>query len=1089
MAKLRRLISLRGVTRKPVTGQISTFFMVLMVVVLIMGIFISNMGQLSTDVVGVANATDSASLFLGSQLATKANVLCKQLNKDNIGTCPQSQTPPRYCVRTGWLGTVLAVLVVVVAFALPGAQPLAPWALGFLTAGANALGSGIALRDWKAARLGAIQGYGIGFGMAGGINMFTGAHNLARATAGYAAANPTISVAGVGGVAGGTSAFVPMALGSATVVGTSTAPFVSGPGDAEFNARNSMLAANYSKALNADVGENAAAKVDKAAITQSLSDLPEYERMREGTLLEALSTIVDDPNMTVGPNGGSGCHFPDRYGPAVGDPFDVDGDGDTAEAISCLNYWWSERVRALTAGANVRQNLVTSFMEGPWNGQATAGTMRDRLDKARSVLPFMERSEVECECRPVGDIPSEGATVEYFRRVDSARASYPGLPDVSSIFQAGPDQATLRALMDDPCDPDCPPAPEGWDSIDGTQMQYEEFVLRASALVYNPVVQAPCGFSSQAEWYKHLANTTEEWLPKLYDPDSTTDAYDQLAFIQGEMVGWFLTGREIARRSPPCHLAYDEYPPVFSSREFDPPACDNLAIAVDPNRCAMNGTYDTNPIYNCTYVNDSSPATLTTGAHLANNMPGMDFNPDFGGTFPGPMCRIDLTHKTELTRQMDIIEPFVQNPALQQYIQANYATHFDNPLPACPAPPPPPGPSCTPTGGGCGAPGDCCSGSCNICSLGRNNAPCPAGDSDCCSTSCDVVAGTCIGDGPPDACTGTDPGPPESLSEVATPPDQMQVVSIDKMALAKFGTPDQLDYTYTFEFQCRNCVRYNGVTNCGPPYGPITEQRSKFYPEAGVLDTPDLAVVEQTTGGGLDAQQKFVEAMRQMRLILTGLKANLDDDRHIYATTDADPGGTFDPAIGGGAEGSDAAGGEVFVNHAEPYDPIEPAGLAALEYFLLQLEDFYNQIQNAADVQPAKDGSLPNPLQLISDPIRGGAHPVDGLYEWQDSRGQHSVTVEIGPFIKAWTSEPIKSGNFLWGKKCIQMNDYCDNTAGCPYRGPDRTWVRITRKDPTNQDIGLWRWNPFAGTIRKVARATYNHISVGVCGTSGGDCP
>ena len=314
------------------------------------------------------------------------------------------------------------------------------------------------------------------------------------------------------------------------------------------------------------------------------------------------------------------------------------------------------------------------------------------------------------------------------------------------------------------------------------------------------------------------------------------------------------------------------------------------------------------------------------------------------------------------------------------------------------------------------------------------------------------------------------------------------------MALAKWpaGSPDRLDYTYTFKFQCRNCVTYKGSTTCEAPYDQ-TEQRSKFYPAAGNLGTPDLAVVEQT---GPTAQAQFVEGVRQFRSIINGLKDNLDDDRHIYGTTDADPGGTFNPGINGGSEGADAAGGEVFINHAEPYDAAEPSGLAALQYFLLQVKDFYDQLQNVLGVQPAVDGRLPNPLQVIGDPIRGGVHQMDGVYEWQDTQGNHSVTVEIGPFIIP-TTRNYKTGNWLLGKSCIEMLNYCDNTPGCmhhrpdgtAFAGPDRTWVRVTRRDPTNKQVGFWRWNPFGGTIRKTARAAYNRLYVGICGTSGGDCP
>lgn len=125
---------------------------------------------------------------------------------------------------------------------------------------------------------------------------------------------------------------------------------------------------------------------------------------------------------------------------------------------------------------------------------------------------------------------------------------------------------------------------------------------------------------------------------------------------------------------------------------------------------------------------------------------------------------------------------------------------------------------------------------------------------------------------------------------------------------------------------------------------------------------------------------------------------------------------------------------------------------------------------------------LYNDLQNANVPL-GGTNPA--TYSWADTRGTHHLTVETGPFKMAWVDKENR-GNWLTGKTCLVLKDYCDGP-GCPAKyNPatlNNTWVTITREDPANQATGVWTWNPFGGRVTKTARVMYNEKSVGISGT------
>jgi hypothetical protein len=108
-------------------------------------------------------------------------------------------------------------------------------------------------------------------------------------------------------------------------------------------------------------------------------------------------------------------------------------------------------------------------------------------------------------------------------------------------------------------------------------------------------------------------------------------------------------------------------------------------------------------------------------------------------------------------------------------------------------------------------------------------------------------------------------------------------------------------------------------------------------------------------------------------------------------------------------------------------------------------------------------------------------NPVE--YSWEDSTGAHSIKVEVGPF-KVPDTEEDSRGIFLVGKECIVLDDGEDKDG-------DRTWVKITRTDPTKEiksgKSALGWWNPpfhsnLGNTITRISRASFTRDYVKICG-------
>jgi hypothetical protein len=106
-----------------------------------------------------------------------------------------------------------------------------------------------------------------------------------------------------------------------------------------------------------------------------------------------------------------------------------------------------------------------------------------------------------------------------------------------------------------------------------------------------------------------------------------------------------------------------------------------------------------------------------------------------------------------------------------------------------------------------------------------------------------------------------------------------------------------------------------------------------------------------------------------------------------------------------------------------------------------------------------------------------GTNPV--TYGWTDSRGDHTIKVEIGPYpYEEPRTIETSSGDWFKGEKCVELINYQQSL-----------WVSVERIDPSMVKVGrdvvgptggrsvLGIWNPFyGGRIYRKATAQYHGI-------------
>ena len=152
-------------------------------------------------------------------------------------------------------------------------------------------------------------------------------------------------------------------------------------------------------------------------------------------------------------------------------------------------------------------------------------------------------------------------------------------------------------------------------------------------------------------------------------------------------------------------------------------------------------------------------------------------------------------------------------------------------------------------------------------------------------------------------------------------------------------------------------------------------------------------------------------------------------------------------------------------SNADEADEFRPV-LAALDGLRGEIGTFRNALQSFA-------GILQTPASAPAG--FGGLNPV--TYTWRDSRGDHTVTAEVGDFKVPQVKRVGPKGMCLSCKKGVKMVDYQDDGS--------HAWVKVTRNDLPSAASAMrfWKWNPFGGRMSKMSRVSYSYDRVGLAGT------
>jgi hypothetical protein len=262
----------------------------------------ANIGQVAVDATTVANAADAAVLLLGSQLATKAQMISTALQEE-------CHDPIECCETTGFLDTILAfvfaVVVTIVTCIYAGCS------------GANAA--------WGvfAGTLG---------GMVGGM--------VGAAIQGTSIAQGAITGAAIGAAVGSIASGIAEGIVAGPEAGGDLLVVLEGEGIHSLGAGYYLIPAAVNTNLvalgalglssaiyNASASNQVVGDMLKQ-LSQDLVKLGEYDQLREGTVFAALYRAVDDPTKNA-------------------DEQDIDADYDKAELVPRFAWWWHRRIKKL----------------------------------------------------------------------------------------------------------------------------------------------------------------------------------------------------------------------------------------------------------------------------------------------------------------------------------------------------------------------------------------------------------------------------------------------------------------------------------------------------------------------------------------------------------------------------------------------------------------------------------------------------------------------------------------------------------------------------------------------------------------------
>ena len=309
LKNIRNSTSLNNLKKDRLSGQIATLLILVITGILIFTLVVANIGQISNYATNLSNAADAASLYLASQLGTRAY----QYSASLMNSC---DNPVKCCVKTGLASVILAIVVAIVAIVLTCLTGIGGAAFGALFSGT--LTTTATMTIVAAGVIGGAIGGAVG-GAIAGTGVLQGAIQGAMIGA-------AIGGGVAAGVSGGLSVAAEVSLANPGVlIATASYATVGAVLGVTLAAASSIYSAYAKDAMLGDA---------MAAAVKALNGLPDQDRYRESIFLQALSQTVDDPNK-------------------VQDTVDSDGDGNTEEYVPAFQVWWDNRIEVLKANSNV----------------------------------------------------------------------------------------------------------------------------------------------------------------------------------------------------------------------------------------------------------------------------------------------------------------------------------------------------------------------------------------------------------------------------------------------------------------------------------------------------------------------------------------------------------------------------------------------------------------------------------------------------------------------------------------------------------------------------------------------------------------
>ena len=246
---MKNLISWRNLNRESsLKSQIATIIILFMVAILIFILITLDLGTIAVSTTRIANAADSAALYLASQLSTRSHYLYKALGNKT-----------KKCKGRGFGAIIGAIILAIVALIITA--PSGGWGAVAVAAAGGAVGGAIGA---------AIEGSNIFQGMILGAQIGAAIGGL------YGYTHPTMVEKTITTPQGLAKTIVPAGPTlidvGVSILGAGATTYNLVEADRQFSALLSSLARQISGSGNAETS------------------------LREGAIFQALSQVVDDPN-------------------------------------------------------------------------------------------------------------------------------------------------------------------------------------------------------------------------------------------------------------------------------------------------------------------------------------------------------------------------------------------------------------------------------------------------------------------------------------------------------------------------------------------------------------------------------------------------------------------------------------------------------------------------------------------------------------------------------------------------------------------------------------------------------------------------